>query len=71
MRFNYGDEVVLLTKDANGNAAEKLCCVVAITPIETDRQAKHFARAIGDVLYTVEFGDGTDLLVLETDLFRK
>ena len=71
MKFDYGDEVVLRTMNDAGNAVEKLCYVVGITPVETDRQAKHFARAIGDVLYTVEFGDGTDLLVLETDLFRK
>lgn len=72
MKFDYGDEVVLrVLKDVAGTAADKLCVVVGITPMETEQQAKHFSRAVGEVLYTVEFGDGTDLLVPETDLFSK
>jgi len=68
MKFDYGDEVVLTTRDSAGNVVEKPCVVVSITPIETEEQAKYFNRRVSDVLYTVEFGDGTDLLVRETDL---
>jgi hypothetical protein len=72
MKFDYGDEVVLrVPKDVAGGAVDKLCVVVSITPIETEQQAQRFARAVGEVLYTVEFGDGSDLLVPETDLFTK
>jgi hypothetical protein len=68
MKFDYGDEVVLRTKDDAGSLAEKRCAVVGITPVESEEQAKYFDRPIGTVLYTVEFGDGTDALVPEADL---
>jgi hypothetical protein len=68
MKFDYGDEVVLRTKDGARGAVERLCAVVGITPIESERQAAHFGCPIGSVLYTVEFDDGTDTLVSEDDL---
>jgi hypothetical protein len=68
MKFDYGDEVVLKAKDEAGNVIEKLCEVVGITPIENQEQASHFKIPVGSVLYTVEFGDGTDTLVTESDL---
>jgi hypothetical protein len=55
-------------KDDSGNIVEKRCAVVGISPVENDEQARHFQRPIGTVLYTVEFGDGTDELVPEADL---
>jgi hypothetical protein len=68
MKFDYGDEVVVRTEDDAGRVAEKRCAVVGITPVESEEQAKHFKRPVGSVLYTVEFGDGTDALVPEADL---
>jgi hypothetical protein len=68
MRFDYGDEVVLRTRDNAGNVAEKRCWIVSITPVESEEQAKHFQQPIGSVLYTVEFDDGTDAFVPEADL---
>lgn len=68
MKFDYGDEVVVRTKDDAGNVAEKRCAIVSITPIEGEEQARHFKYPVGTVLYTVEFGDGTDSLVSEEDL---
>jgi hypothetical protein len=68
MKFDYGDAVVLRTEDDAGNAAEKKCVIVSITPVEREEQAKLFKYPIGTVLYTVEFGDGTDAFVPEADL---
>jgi hypothetical protein len=69
MKFDYGEEVVLTTKDDAGNVGEeKRCWVVSITPVESEEQAKLFKHPIGSVLYTVEFGDGTDAFVPEADL---
>jgi hypothetical protein len=68
MKFDYGDEVVLETKDDTGSIGEKKCAIVGVTPVETEEQAKHFKRPVGTVLYTVEFGDGSDALVAEADL---
>jgi hypothetical protein len=68
MKFDYGDEVVVSTKDDGGNAVEKKCCVVGITPVEREEQEKVFKYPLGTVLYTVEFGDCTDTLVPESDL---
>jgi hypothetical protein len=68
MKYDYGDAVVLRTPDDSGNMTERNCVVVSITPVETEPQAKHFDRPIGTVMYTVEFGDGSDAFVSETDL---
>jgi hypothetical protein len=68
MKFDYGDEVVATTKDDAGNIVERKCCVVGITPLEREEQEKVFKYPLGTVLYTVEFGDGTDTLVPESDL---
>ena len=68
MKFDYGDEVVAVTRDDVGNVAERRCIIVGITPIESEEQSRHFKRPIGTVLYTVEFGDGTDALTYEGDL---
>jgi len=68
MKFDYGDEVVFRTKDDAGSEADKSCSVVGITPIEREEQAEYFKRPVGSVLYTVEFGDGSDALVSESDL---
>jgi hypothetical protein len=68
VKFDYGDEVILGTKDDAGNVAEKRCAVVGITPIESERQARYFGYPLGTVLYTIEFQDGTDKLVSESDL---
>jgi len=68
MKFDYGDEVIAKVKDAGGEVIEKTCYVVSITAIETEQQALHFKRPRGDVVYAVEFLDGTDALVSEPDL---
>ena len=68
MRFDYGDEVVVRAKDDAASVPERRGCVVSITPVENEEQARHFNRPIGTVLYTVEFGDGTDAFVPDSDL---
>jgi hypothetical protein len=68
MKFDYGDEVIAGIKDDARNVVEKRCVIVSITPVETEEQSRHFKRPIGTVLYTVEFGDGSDALVTEGDL---
>jgi|HubBroStandDraft_1064217.scaffolds.fasta_scaffold160063_2 hypothetical protein len=68
MKFDYGDEVVFHTKDEVGNVADKRCWVVGITPIEREEQGIVFKCPLGTVLYTVEFKDGSDALVAESDL---
>jgi hypothetical protein len=68
MKFGCGDEALLRSKDDPGNGGEKRCAVVGITPVENEEQAKRFRHPVGTILYTVEFGDGTDALVPEADL---
>ena len=68
MRFDYGDEVIVRVKDDAGSVPEKRAWVVSITPVESEEQASHFNRPIGTVLYTVEFIDGTDAFVPDSDL---
>jgi len=65
MKSDYGDAVVLKTQDDAGNVAERRCAVVSITPVESEEQANHFKYPIETVLYTVEFGDGSDAFVPE------
>ncbi len=68
MKFDYGDTVTYRATDVAGNVVDKLCDVVAITLIENDKQAEHYGYPLGTVVYTVEFGDGTDAHVPERDL---
>ena len=68
MKFDWGEEAIVRIKDEVGNIAERRCAVVGFTSVENQEQAKHFQRPVGTVLYTVEFGDGTDALVPEADL---
>jgi hypothetical protein len=68
VRFDYGDEVTLKARDSGGNVTEKPCCVVGVTQIENQEQAKHLNYPVGTILYTVEFSDGTDAFVSENDL---
>jgi len=68
MKFDFGDTVACRTTNDEGIPVEKVCEVVAITPIENDEQAKHYGYPIGTVVYTVEFGDGTDANAPEHDL---
>jgi hypothetical protein len=44
------------------------CAVVAITTVDSLKQAEVFGYPRGTVVYTVEFGDGTDKTVSEDEL---
>jgi hypothetical protein len=66
MQFDYGDLVRVASADQNH--AEKTGSIVGITPVETDDQALVFGTPKGTVLYTVEFGDGSDALIRESSL---
>jgi hypothetical protein len=68
MKFDYGDSVILRQTDDSGTTVERPCEIVGITPIETEAHERNFKKPRGTVLYTVEFGDGSDQLVVESDL---
>ena len=67
-KYDYGDEVTYKHLDENGRLVSDVCAVVGITTVETDPQSQHFGYQVGTVLYTVEFGDGSDKLVAEKEL---
>jgi hypothetical protein len=60
MKFDYGDEVVC--------RGGQIGAVVGITEVNSPSQADSSGAEIGSVLYTVELGDGSDLVVTEADL---
>lgn len=68
MKYDYGDDVVFGEEDQNGGVLAKHGAVVGITPIETAEQSRVFAHPVGTVLYTIEFGDGSDALIPEDQL---
>ena len=68
MKFDYGDNVIFKTLDQAGNVAAKPCTVVGITPVATEEQSRTLNSPLGSVLYTVEFGDGSDAFVPEEQL---
>ena len=68
MKYDYGDDVVFKTRDETGNVVAKPCTVVGITQVETEEQSRALKSARGSVLYTVEFGDGSDAFVPEEQL---
>ena len=68
MKFDYGEEVALLTTTPTGEVIRRPCCIVGITVVDTERQVEAFGFPRGTVLYTVEFGDGSDRLVPEREI---
>jgi hypothetical protein len=68
MKFDFGNEVVAKIASDTEGFIEKRCVVVGITPVENAEQVEHFKQPAGTVLYTVEFGDGSDALIPEGDL---
>lgn len=71
MRFDFGDEVVLAHTGKTGRRAREPCAVVGITSVDNDALASAMNYPLGTILYTVEFGDGSDALVPEGDLLDK
>jgi hypothetical protein len=61
MKYGFGDALQLA-------ATLKPCAVVGITHVASVQQTKVFNVPLGTVLYTVEFGDGSDALVREDEL---
>jgi hypothetical protein len=68
MKFDYGDEVIFRETGPSSDSVESQCIVVGITPITAESQVSIFGYPLGTVLYTVEFGDGSDKLVPEDAL---
>ncbi len=68
MKFDYGDEATFIARDTAGNLTHGRCTIVTIIEVKNSEQAEVFKHPIGAVLYTVEFGDGTDKLVPEYEL---
>ena len=64
MKFDYGDEVIFKEVNPKGRSIDRACSIVGITAVETENQVPVFGYPLGTVLYTVEFGDGSDKLVL-------
>ena len=67
MKFDYGQEVLYKRPSGDGLVVTR-CCIVGITPVETAEQSELFGHPRGTVMYTIEFGDGTDKLVPEDEL---
>ena len=68
MRFDYGDEVIFKEASPGGDWVDRSCCVVGITIVETEDQSQVIGHPMGTILYTVEFGNGSDKLVPERAL---
>ena len=68
MKYDYGDSVQLSVVDENGRPLLKPCAVVGITEVQSVQQSQHLNAPVGTILYTVEFGDGSDTLVPEDAL---
>lgn len=67
-KFDYGQEVRYSPKTDPQLPSERKCIVVGITKVSTEEQSNAIQYPIGTVLYTVEFGDGSDMLVPEANL---
>jgi hypothetical protein len=67
-KYCYGQEVNYRHKDENGLWITDHCIVVGITVVESVDQSHALNYPAGTVIYTVEFGDGSDELVPEDEL---
>lgn len=68
MKFVCGDSVQLAITGEDGEALLKSCEAVGITSVESVQQAVAFRVPLGTVLYTVEFGDGSEAFMPESAL---
>lgn len=68
MKYDYGDDLILKADDGRGNVVQKVCTVVGITSVDNAEQSRAFGQPVGTVLYSIEFGDGSDALVVEERL---
>ncbi len=68
MKYDYGDDVIFKTRDQSGNEVAKPCTIVGITSVETKERSRSLNSPLGSVLYTVEFGDGSDAFLPEEQL---
>ena len=68
MKFDYGQAVLREPPSQKGMVTKRPGSVVGITPVETPAQVEHFGYPLGTVLYTIEYSDGTDQLVPESEL---
>ena len=59
MAYDHGDTVLVLGLGSD-RKDEAVGEIVAITEIVTNEQATALGHAVGTIVYTVEFGDGTD-----------
>jgi hypothetical protein len=67
MKYDYGQRV-FYKPSSKPNVVTMPCSVVAITTVDNSRQAEVFGYPQGTVVYTVEFGDGSDKTVSEDEL---
>jgi hypothetical protein len=68
MKFDLGDEVYLSRSGRTGRPPGEFGAVVAITLVDNEALVSTNGFPLGTILYTVEFGDGADALVPESDL---
>ena len=67
MEYDHGQHVYY-RPSSKQNMVMTPCAVVAITTVDSLKQAEVFGYPRGTVVYTVEFGDGTDKTVSEDEL---
>jgi hypothetical protein len=68
MKYDYGDDVLVKAPDQNGSVLQQPGTVVGISPVDNPEQSRAFEYPVGTILYTVEFGDGSDGLFPEEQL---
>jgi hypothetical protein len=67
MKYDYGQQVNY-SPSSKQDMVMTPCSVVAITTVDNPKQAEIFGYPQGTVVYTIEFGDGTDKTVSEEEL---
>ena len=68
MKYDYGQAVLCKLTTEAGIAMTMPGSVVSMTLVDSSAQVEAFGYALGTVVYTVEFGDGTDRMVSEDEL---
>jgi hypothetical protein len=63
--FTWGDSVCVKKEAPSWMRPGEAADVVGILDIETEAQAREFAVPLGSKMYTIEFGDGSDVEIPE------
>ena len=65
MQFDYGDSAIVKSTAPKRFKPGEIVAICGITIIDNDYLSNKYNCDLGTITYTIEFGDGSDILIPE------